>query len=60
MVERARGWIDVLDTGILLQAFVSAVRGTSRLVRPIAQLFEGESAMLWLFVIVLLVLMAPG
>jgi len=30
------------------------------LVRPIAQLFEGESAMLWMYVIVLMVLMTLG
>jgi len=59
-VERARGWIDTFDVGFLQQVLVYVVRGASRLVRPIAQLFEGESAMLWMYVIVLMVLMTLG
>jgi hypothetical protein len=57
-VERWRRWLGYLDLTPLYAAVWLALRQSLRLVRSAGDLFEGEGAMLWTYVVLLIVSLA--
>jgi hypothetical protein len=53
--QRARGFVDRLHMGPILNAAEGSLRWISSSLRGIGGILEGEGAMLWVFVIILLV-----